>query len=119
MVIFEDTVDALLVNVVTILFRHFLRSILLSKLKMVTNSAATIQERLLITHLRYAILLHQYTTTLMNNESFTIDTEWKKHILEQTNFGELMSFRSKRLAICCQSFCIGDDIFPYQIYSMF
>ena len=48
-----DTVDALLVAAVTILFGHFLRSILLSKLKMVTNSAATIQERLLITHLWY------------------------------------------------------------------
>ena len=47
------TVDALLVTAATILFGHFLRSILLSKLKMVTNSAATIQERLLITHLRY------------------------------------------------------------------
>ena len=69
--------------------------------------------------LGYTILLHQYTTTLMNNESFTIDTEWKKHFLQQINFGELKSFRSKRLAICCQSFCICDDIFPYQIYSMF
>ena len=25
--------------------------------------------------LGYTILLHQYTTTLMNNESFTMDTE--------------------------------------------
>ena len=56
--------------------------------------------------LGYTILLHQYTTTLMNNESFTIDTEWKKHFLQQINFGELKSFRSKRLAICR-----GDDIF--------
>ena len=49
------TVDALLVTAVTILFGHYLRSILLSKLKMATNSAATIQERLLITHLRYFV----------------------------------------------------------------
>ena len=46
------TVDALLVTAVTILFGHYLRSILLSKLKMATNSAATIQERLLLTVLQ-------------------------------------------------------------------
>ena len=38
---YSNTVDELLVTAVTILFEHFLRSILLSKLKMVTNSAAS------------------------------------------------------------------------------
>ena len=42
-----NTVDALLLTTATILFGHFLRSILLSKLKMVTTCAATIQERYL------------------------------------------------------------------------
>ena len=42
-----------LVTAGTILFGHFLRSISLSKLTMVSNSTATIQERQLLTHLRY------------------------------------------------------------------
>ena len=54
-----------------ILFRYFLRSDLLSKLKMVTNSAATSQERLLITHLRYFELFYFCFEMLKNgNDTF-------------------------------------------------
>ena len=48
------------INHTTIIFGHFLRSILLSKLKMVVNRAASIQDWLLITHLQY-VLFHGKT----------------------------------------------------------
>ena len=66
------TVDALLLTAATILFGHFFRCILLSKLKMVTNSAVTIQERLLITHLRYTELRTVYKVSLWKRSCFHV-----------------------------------------------
>ena len=66
--------------------------------------------------LGYTILLHQYTTTLMNNESFTIDTEWKKHFLQQINFGELSLSVAKNWLFAARVFAyVGSVAEPSQI----